>query len=516
MEIAINNGGDSSDLFFDAFEAFSLGFNESHEVSSPPGTIENQPENEGAAASLPEVSATSLRRRRSASRFTEPQHNSDTKVLSCEPDANFEIYTFCEGRGNIPPPDLKDGTISNGGETTTSTLTSEQNVEGIDRGQEISSRMDESLAIGHEYQDQSLLVSLADLLINAIFFQVNMMIKCLTFPIWLTYNSFLFVVNPLGTLRRIIDGLKKSMLWVCKAALDCFSPFVPEILKREEGVVTLVGRLVWGCFWFFYVSIALSGLLITGFLLASILMSRIVEEPLEMIRSLSFDYTKASPDALVMLMPCDDVGWSLDFDGKAGFVEKAVRRPIPPNHKLHLTVSLTLPESDYNRNLGVFQVRVEFISTNGRVTSRLSKPCMLRFKSSHIRFMETFIKSGPLLAGYSSESQVIDLDLSGFTEGHEPTMSIRIVLEQRAEFRLGAGIPEIYSASLKLESELPILKRIIWNWRKTLLIWAAMVFFIWELLIMLICCRPVLFPHGRPIDDVSQNGQQHTTNSIAT
>ncbi|XP_020580774.1 seipin-3 isoform X1 [Phalaenopsis equestris] len=518
MEGAISSGGDSSDPFFDASDDSAMpDFNESLDSlpSSPPGMTGHQPENEGTDATLLKVSATSLRRRRSSFRVTKPRHNLDTNVPTCESDTNLEISTFGERQGTIPP-DIEDMTISNGVETTTSTLTSDQNVEGRDIGQETSSRWDEPSAIGHEYPAQSILDSLTDLVIKAIFFQVNMLIRFLTFPIWLTYNSLLFVVNPLGTLRRTKYELKKTTLWVCKTVLESLSPFIPDTLKREERIVKLVGGMAWGCFWFFYVGIALSGLLITSFFWANFLMSRIVEEPLQMIRSLSFDYTKASPDALVMLMPCNTAGCGLDFVGKAGFTENVAARAIPPNHKLQLTISLTLPESDYNINLGVFQVSVEFISTKGKITSRSSKPCMLRFKSSHIRFMETFIRSGPLLAGYSSESQVIDLRLSGFTEGYEPTMSVRIVLEQRAGFMLGAGIPEIYSASLKLESKLPILKRIIWNWRKTLLIWLAMGLFVWELLIVLVCCRPVLFPQGRRSGDASHNNQGRSIDSSTT
>jgi hypothetical protein len=33
-----------------------------------------------------------------------------------------------------------------------------------------------------------------------------------------------------------------------------------------------------------------------------------------------------------------------------------VRRLVPPHQRMQLEVSLTLPESDYNRRLGVFQV----------------------------------------------------------------------------------------------------------------------------------------------------------------
>lgn len=128
-----------------------------------------------------------------------------------------------------------------------------------------------------------------------------------------------------------------------------------------------------------------------------------------------------------------------------------------------------------------------------------SQPCMLRFKSSHIHLIDTLLKSGSLLAGYSSESQILRLKMTGFTEGSEPTVCIRVILEQRAEFRPGAGIPEIYAASLKLESDLSIFKRLIWNWRRTVYIWISMGLFIMELLVFLVCCRPVIVPRSRPV-----------------
>lgn len=140
---------------------------------------------------------------------------------------------------------------------------------------------------------------------------------------------------------------------------------------------------------------------------------------------------------------------------------------------------------------------MEFLSAEGKVIFSSRQPCMLRFKSSHMHIIETFLKSGSLLAGYSSESQTLRLKMRGFTEKPEPTACIRVILEQRAEFKPGAGIPEIYTASLKLESELPLFKRIIWNWRRTLLMWLSMGIFIFELLILLVCCRPVIIPRTR-------------------
>lgn len=477
MESATTINGDSPDLFFDASDVFSVP--DLIETTDPSSSslsesAEIQQKNEDIVDSRRKASSTSLRRRR-------PSFPSNEDDQSCDSHANFKISSF------------RDGILDGGEASTSSALTSAQDVPG----------RDEPWPLINEHPSQRFLVSLADLVIRSIFFQINLLIKCLALPIWLTYSSLLFAANPIGTLRSTIDGVKMKMLWSCKVVMDSFSPFVPESFKTHQGIVKLAGRVTCGCLWSFYVGIVLFGLLLMAFCCANFLMRRIAEEPLEMTRSLNFDYTKASPDALVPLMPCDGDECSLEFDKQVGFLKPVAQRVIPLNRKLRLIISLTLPESDYNRNLGIFQVRAEFLSRNGEVIYGVRKPCMLRFKSPPIRLMETFIKSGPLLAGYSSESQVIDMAVSGFTEGPEPTMCVRIVLEQRAEYRPGAGIPEIYAASLKLESELPILKRMIWNWRRTLLVWSAMWFFIWQLLIVLVFCRPLLFPRIRLVGDAS-------------
>ena len=75
------------------------------------------------------------------------------------------------------------------------------------------------------------------------------------------------------------------------------------------------------------------------------MMKHLVEKPNQTRENLNFDYSKTSPVAFVPLK--DNVGDKTHISGA---------RAIPYNHKLQLTVSLTLPESEYNQKLGVFQV----------------------------------------------------------------------------------------------------------------------------------------------------------------
>ncbi|KAJ0046148.1 hypothetical protein Pint_04811 [Pistacia integerrima] len=225
----------------------------------------------------------------------------------------------------------------------------------------------------------------------------------------------------------------------------------------------------------------------------------LVEKPFQATEILNFDYTKSSPVAFVPIMsyPGIDNPSSLIVNDNIKAAKDASSPAIPYGHKLQLTVSLTLPESEYNRKLGVFQVRVEFLSANGKVTASSSNPCMLQFKSQPIHFVQTILKSAPLIAGFQSESQILNIKMNEFREGIEPTARLKVILEQRAEYKSGAGIPEIYAASLAVESRLPQLKRIIWYWRRTIFVWASFMMFLVELVIVLVFCRTMIIPRGR-------------------
>lgn len=140
------------------------------------------------------------------------------------------------------------------------------------------------------------------------------------------------------------------------------------------------------------------------------------------------------------------------------------------------------------------KVRVDLLSVDGFAVSCLRQHSMLHFRSEPVRILLTFFKIAPLLAGFYSETQVLNIRFRGFIEKDIPTSCIKVIMEQRAEFKSGAGIPEVYDASLSLESELPLLRRIMWYWKKTIFIWLSMTVFTTELLCALLCCSPLILP----------------------
>ncbi|XP_070051568.1 seipin-2 isoform X2 [Nicotiana tomentosiformis] len=349
---------------------------------------------------------------------------------------------------------------------------------------------------GSDDSSSNILFDLANLVIKAVGFQVNMlitfvslMIKLFSFPVWVIYSSYMFVMDPFQIMRR---GKRYAM----HKFMRSFG-FVFEWLKEQRSVWKLGLKLGWGCLWSVYVCVVLVGLLVSAFIIGGILMRIMVEEPIRMSEPLNFDYTAKSPVAYVPVIrsPVVTCGVGSKDQVEVGMVEGV--RVIPLNHQLQVTVSLTLPESDYNRNLGIFQVRVDFLTANGKVLASSRRPCMLQFKSNPIRLFSTFLKAAPLVTGYTSESQKLKVYLKGFSEGFVPTACLRVIIEQRAEFQTGGGIPEMYAASLTLESELPFLKRMLWYWKTTLFVWVSMMLFTMEFLFALLCCKPLIIPRLR-------------------
>ncbi|KAI3824525.1 hypothetical protein L1987_05985 [Smallanthus sonchifolius] len=278
--------------------------------------------------------------------------------------------------------------------------------------------------------------------------------------------------------------------------------------QNHESALKLCVRIGWGLLWLGYCGFVLVCLLVPAFVFGGLMVKWIVEEPIQITEQLTFDYTKDSPVAFVPVISCPELS-SLAHNQKSGIGSLAELRIIPFDHELMATVSLVMPESDNNRNLGIFQVRVDFLSSDGKLLATTKKPCMLQFKSEPIRLLSTLVQLASLLTGYPSETQTLDIKFSGYTEKDIPLSCSRVVVEQRAEFAKGGGVPEIYSASFRLESQLPFLKRMLWYWKGLIYVWISIMMFIMELLFTMLCCTPVVFPWVRRVGGSSINNASH-------
>ncbi|KAL6553289.1 hypothetical protein OROGR_007131 [Orobanche gracilis] len=388
---------------------------------------------------------------------------------------------------NIVPSGEKDQTSAEHS-TITNANAGHNTLDGL-------ARDDSNLGVNQDTNSRHLLI-LTGIVIKCITFQIYLLVTIFMFPIWLVYYLYMLAFNPFGLLKLCREYLFQKIRTLWKFIYEIVSKFMYKWLEEYQSVWKLGLKCGWGLLWSSYVCVLLVGLLLSAFMMSGIIIRVMVEEPIRMKRSLNFDYKEKSPVAFVPITTGPESIHDIYLGEKPEKIGKDGRlRVIPANHKLKVTVSLTLPESEYNQNLGIFQVRVDFLAADGQVLAVSRRPCMLQFKSAPIRLLLTFIKVAPILTGYSSETQNLKIYFRGFTEGETPTECLRLVIEQRAEFLPGAGIPEIYSAFLTLESELPLMKKVLWFWRKTLFVWVSMSVFAMELFFALLCCRPIFIPN---------------------
>lgn len=228
---------------------------------------------------------------------------------------------------------------------------------------EFGERVDYSVTVGSNTRvvddsSSNLLLFLAGLVVKAIGFQISLLVSFFTFPVWFMYCTCVFMIDPFRAVRRVRESLKLKLMSMWGGVCENLAPLMYQWLKDQKSIWMLALRFGWGLLWSIYVCFILVSLLGSAFLMSGIMMSFVVDEPIQMKETLNFDYTEKAPVAFVPIISCEAVSCEANCMEKSEIGMLGENRVIPPNHKLKVTVSLTLPESDYNRNLGNFQVCV--------------------------------------------------------------------------------------------------------------------------------------------------------------
>ncbi|MCO5578749.1 hypothetical protein L7F22_032594 [Adiantum nelumboides] len=318
---------------------------------------------------------------------------------------------------------------------------------------------------------------------------VGLAVEAISFQVRLIAQAFSLVAILYDWCNSFASNRVRETWQAKERATEALSQKVAMISnvppKVTESGSMVLKRAGWGCFAAVYVCILLSMLLFPTLLLDYVFLSKVVEEPVNIIEPLHFDYTLPQPAAVVSLCPI--AGGKLKSHSELG-------RPIPVSHKVHITVLLTLPESDYNRELGMFQLSAELLSETSEVIKSSSRPCMLRFHSLPIRMLKTFLISLPSLLGMFTESQTLVVHLMELEEQRVATGAVRILVQPKAGMPLGQGIPEIYSAHVHIETHLPWLKNFMHQWKWTVYIWTGVMLYMVKIIMILCCCRQALMP----------------------
>ena len=98
----------------------------------------------------------------------------------------------------------------------------------------------------------------------------------------------------------------------------------------------------------------------------------------------------------------------------------------------------------------------------------------------------------PLLVGMSSETQKLGLEIIRYKESNqEPTGGIRVRIKPRAGTYY---LPQIYEAEIRMNSQLPRRKEIVYNWKWTFYVWISLYVYIMLLIVLACCFKPFSSP----------------------
>ncbi|CAA0832690.1 Putative adipose-regulatory protein (Seipin [Striga hermonthica] len=246
-------------------------------------------------------------------------------------------------------------------------------------------------------------------------------------------------------------------------------PASHDYLKRDGS--RLLGRIVAGLMAAVYVCVVLMSALAVVVVLGVGLVRAWAEGPIYTRVGLQFDYSEAHPMAVVRLGPTAPVG-----------------------HTYHVSLLLLMPESDYNRDLGIFQLSAELVSAQGDIIAKSSLSCMLRFRSWPIRLTRTFLMGLPIILGITTETQTITFPILKHKESssHPRTEYIRITMIPRAWIR---SLPQFYDAEVLVRSQPPWSKEFVHWWKLTFCVWTTMYVFVILLVMVLVSLlKPLIFP----------------------
>ncbi|PHT26205.1 hypothetical protein CQW23_34179 [Capsicum baccatum] len=251
--------------------------------------------------------------------------------------------------------------------------------------------------------------------------------------------------------------------------------------KLVDGGTLLLKKFGVGILGAAYVCMILTTLLIVSGILGFGLVRMWMEEPVVLREELYFDYADVHPKAV------------FSFGGRMEGYNRNDHTSIgvPVGHTMYVSLFLLMPESGFNRDIGVFQLVAESLSKEGLVMARSSHPCMLRFRSLPIRLMREFMMSVPLVLGLTAEMQRIIVPMLKHTESLPRTEAIRITMMPRAGT---LSLPQLYQSEIILQSQPPWYKNLVYKWKWTFSVWTSMYLYVTMLLILLNWCRPLIFP----------------------
>lgn len=140
------------------------------------------------------------------------------------------------------------------------------------------------------------------------------------------------------------------------------------------------------------------------------------------------------------------------------FSRKVQERIVSPHSTFDVHVQLDLPDSEYNRKVGMFQVKAELVNLNGETILDSMRPTLLRYQSPLVRWMKTLAYWPFHVAGFVEEKQTIDVRVFSKIRERRDFTRVAVKLLPRGQTKNGL-LPEVYSASTTISLRMNVLQK---------------------------------------------------------
>ncbi|KAL6906088.1 hypothetical protein ACP4OV_003689 [Aristida adscensionis] len=307
-------------------------------------------------------------------------------------------------------------------------------------------------------------------------------------------DTVLFLAGPAGWLIRLVAFLGEQVASALLGLLFPVAAVVGELRALPAVVASNLRRAALGLLAAACTFAVLVSALFVSALLGFLLVRHWVEDPVTVRHQLYFDYTEAQPSAALALGAARGGGVTL-----------------PAGHAVKVSMALLMPDSYYNREVGMFQVKAEAVSVSGITIASTTQPYMLRYKSTPVRLAQSALMCVPLTLGMRSETQSANLKVLHYKEGHgrhKRTGVIRVFLQPRAAT---LQLPQVYNAEILVQTTLPWTKSLVRRLKWTLCVWASFSLYIGLLVLAICLVRPLaLYARHRGLSEHPVSGKTVT------
>ena len=159
--------------------------------------------------------------------------------------------------------------------------------------------------------------------------------------------------------------------------------------------------------------------------------------PASLSQDLVFDYTAAAPVARVSFIP--------QKFANTGESKPRKGRIVSAKQNFDVDIEFVVPDSEYNVNVGMFQVNAKLLTPSGKTLLERSRPGIVKYTSKEVKWLKTIVWWPFHALGLIEEQQNVRVAMvQNYKEDSEsPFTDIEVTMKPHAG---SARLPQIYEA----------------------------------------------------------------------